>query len=860
MPLSAGTKLDGYEILSLLGAGGMGEVYRARDSVLKREVAIKVLPLFVSQDADRLRRFEQEAQAAAALNHPNILAVFQWGSIEGAPYLVSELLEGSTLRQLLQRGPLPVRKTIDLSVQVVRGLAAAHEKGIVHRDLKPENLFVTKDGRVKILDFGLAKLIERQPQSGDAGTTRTRATDPGTVMGTAGYMAPEQARGNPVDHRADIFAFGAILYEMLAGKRAFEKPTAVETMTAILNEDPPPISQIAGPVPPGLLRMVHRCLEKNPEQRFQSASDLAFALDALSDSGGSLAVAVDAPGSRPAKKPLLWLAGLAAALLLAAVAYLLLARQNKGPSLRISAYEQITHDGHRKGLSGTDGSRLYLTQIFPNSIGQVAVSGGEIAPVQVDIPAPRVIDVSPDGTALLVESFSGVGSAEYALFSVRILEGSPRRLANAAGANWSPDGETIAYSTRDGDIYLTQSDGTGVHKLASTGLSSFYFSWSPDGAKIRFTDMKESKIWEMSATGSNLHPLLPAGQVPLHQSQGRWAQDGRFFFVSRGQIWMLDRPRGLFRQQSNNPVQLTSGPIAWDSPIPSKDGKKIFAGGVTQRGEMVRYDSKSGQFVPFLAGVSAEFAAFSADGKSVAYVSFPDGILWKANRDGSKPVQLTDPNLYPRMLSWSPDGTQVLFEAQSESDNLVKTYIVPSQGGRPQRLLPEDKGPETDANWSPDGRKIVFGASNEGGQDIKSDLHIVDVDTRQVIAVAGSVGMFSPRWSPDGRSIAAATADGTKLKIYDLATGQWSLLYAGDFVFATWSRDGRYIYYLKFQTGNGIYRIRASGGEPERVADLTDVPYTGLFGMWMGLDPTDAPLIMRDTGSDDIYALTLEEK
>ncbi len=244
MQLTPGTRLDGYEVLGLLGAGGMGEVYRARDPVLKREVAIKVLPSFVLQDPDRLQRFEKEAQAAAALNHPNILAVHHFGVFQGAPYLVSELLVGETLRQQLERGLLPVRKAIDTGVQIAHGIAAAHEKGIVHRDLKPENLFVTKDGRVKILDFGLAKLTQPQEDSDAPGPTMTHATEPGVVMGTAGYMSPEQVRGRPVDHRADIFAFGAILYEMLAGKRAFQRPTSAETMTAILNEDPPSLSQI----------------------------------------------------------------------------------------------------------------------------------------------------------------------------------------------------------------------------------------------------------------------------------------------------------------------------------------------------------------------------------------------------------------------------------------------------------------------------------------------------------------------------------------------------------------------------------------------------------------------------------------
>lgn len=310
--LSAGTRLGEYEIKSMLGAGGMGEVYRARDARLGRDVAIKVLPALFSADSERLRRFEQEARAAAALNHPNILAVFQMGTFEGSPYLVSELLEGETLREVLKRGRLTVRKAIDYGVQIARGLAAAHEKGIVHRDLKPENLFVTKDGRVKILDFGLAKLAQPQTGSDRGAPTIGGETEPGVVMGTVGYMSPEQVRGQNADHRTDIFSFGTVLYEMLAGKRAFQKPTAADTQSAILKEDPASISQVTTSIPPALQRVVHRCLEKSPEQRFQSASDLAFALDAPpeptgqalspgSESGRGFAAS---PGTVTAARPL----------------------------------------------------------------------------------------------------------------------------------------------------------------------------------------------------------------------------------------------------------------------------------------------------------------------------------------------------------------------------------------------------------------------------------------------------------------------------------------------------------------------------------------------------------------------------
>jgi serine/threonine protein kinase len=285
--LTSGSKLGPYEILAPLGAGGMGEVYRARDVRLNRDVAIKVLPAAFVRDAERLRRFQQEAQAVAALNHPNILAVHDFGEHDGSPYLVTELLEGETLREKLRPGALPVRKATEYGAQVARGLAAAHEKGIVHRDLKPENVFVTRDGRVKILDFGLAKLI--QPEGAvlhDAATLASR-TEPGVVMGTVGYMSPEQVKGETADHRSDLFSFGAILYEMLSGKRAFHGDTAVETMSAILKQDPPELTETNRTVPPALERVVRHCMEKNPEERFQSARDVAFNLETLSEISSS---------------------------------------------------------------------------------------------------------------------------------------------------------------------------------------------------------------------------------------------------------------------------------------------------------------------------------------------------------------------------------------------------------------------------------------------------------------------------------------------------------------------------------------------------------------------------------------------
>src|SRR5437016_4620488 len=298
MPIAIGSRLGPYEIVSTLGAGGMGEVYRARDPRIGREVAIKVLPESLANDSDRLRRFEQEARATGTLNHPNLLVVFDFGKHDNSPFIVSELLDGSTLRDLLGAGRLPLRKVLDYSVQIASGLAAAHEKGVVHRDLKPENIFITRDDRVKLLDFGLAKLAIAEGSPKSKAETEQRGTSPGMVVGTAGYMSPEQVRGAAVDHRSDIFSLGVVLYEMLTGSKAFHGDSLVELMNAILKEDAPEFSDDDRRIPASVEKIMRRCLEKKPEHRFHSSHDLGFALEALSastsSSGSGLTIAANA--------------------------------------------------------------------------------------------------------------------------------------------------------------------------------------------------------------------------------------------------------------------------------------------------------------------------------------------------------------------------------------------------------------------------------------------------------------------------------------------------------------------------------------------------------------------------------------
>jgi serine/threonine protein kinase len=571
MPLAAGTKLDGYEVLGLLGAGGMGEVYRTRDPALKREVAIKVLPSFVSRDPDRLHRFEQEAQAAAALNHPNILAVYQFGVFEGAPYLVSELLEGGTLRHVLRRGPLPIRKAIDYGVQIAHGLAAAHELGIVHRDLKPENLFVTKDGRIKILDFGLAKLMHTQHPDGNV-PTMTHETDPGVVMGTAGYMSPEQVRGKTVDHRADIFAFGAILYEMLTGTRAFHRSTSAETMTAILNDDPPSISQLVQAIPPGLQRVVHRCLEKNPEQRFHSTSDLAFALEALSESGSSSPVSVPAVGKRPQSNMLTWSIGPVVILALGVAASYFVTRQQKLP------FE------HYSIQKATDSEHVELTAISPDGNYLAAVvrdANGARSLVLHHIPTnserPIVQDAaykyhdvifSPDGNYIYfrIDALGTPPPDRYDVYRVPVLGGQATQVIAGVDSPLSfiDRGQRVCFNRQDRPAgtykFLTVAVDGGDEQILANGKKPFARSavCDPNGRSAVFVE-GPGEVQSLDFASGAKRSLTSLTTLDGTLFDLLWTTDGGGLFAiistdarPNRQIVFLSYPGGKLRQISND--------------------------------------------------------------------------------------------------------------------------------------------------------------------------------------------------------------------------------------------------------------------------------------------------------------------
>lgn len=565
-------------------------------------------------------------------------------------------------------------------------------------------------------------------------------------------------------------------------------------------------------------------------------------------------------------------AGLLIAGLAAAVWYL----HRPLPPPHITEYVQITTDGRPKILAGTDGSRLYFTLMqstirSPHSLAEVAATGGEIAQIPIAIPGGLImaVDVSRDGSSALIASVEK-GTPPYAFWSASLVGGSIKRLLlSAQGAAYSPDGRSVAYTTAEGELWVMGTDGSGAHKVGSVGAGGAYMPiWSPDGSVIRF--LRGNQIWEIASNGSNPHQLLPGWHEAEGQCCGHWTPDGRFFlfasgrlWLNRGQIWALDERRGLLRQPPAEPIQLTSGPTRWGTPISSRDGKKIFTEGTSPRGELSRYDARSKQFHPFLKGISAEGVAFSRDGESVAYVSYPEGILWKAKQDGSNPVQLSQPPLHPMSPRWSPDGKQILFTDAAPS--VFESYIVPAESGSPRRLLPAADLETSDPDWSPDGKKIVLethvpGSIDEGG------LRVLDVASGQVSTVPGSASLFSPRWSPDGRKIAALKVDASStitsgLTIFDTETQRWTTLVKKDEVkYPAFSSDSQFLYYLLLGSDQAVYRVRVKGGEPERVVGLKDWHMTGYLSFWMGLDPTDAPLLLRDNGTSDLYAMTLEEK
>lgn len=811
MTLPAGMKLGPYEILAPIGAGGMGEVYRAKDSRLGREVAIKILPESFAREADRLRRFEQEARSVAALNHPNILAVFDVGQENGAPFLVSELLEGESLRAVLERGVLLQRKTIEYGVQIAHGLAAAHDKGIVHRDLKPENVFITKDGRIKILDFGLAKLAQAVGSSPDEVTLTRDHTAAGVVLGTASYMAPEQVRGEPSDPRTDIFAFGAVLYEMLSGVRAFRRDTAAETMTAVLKEDPAELSNPGRSISQTLERIVRRCLEKNAEQRFQSARDLSFALSALS--GTETNSAARAVASAPRRLPLLlWISALFALCAVAAVTWFLARRP--APTARMQFALAVPDEMSISQMAlSRDGSKLVfvspeeksaLPMLFVQNVGSPNVT-----PLQGTQGASFPF-WSPDGA--YVGFF-----ANDKLFKVAVSGGTPQALANALtprGGSWSSQDE-IVYSPNTGDsVSRVNANGSGASTVlriegALKNFSTLRFpAFLPDGQHFLLWEGNFSNTKDDRISGIYLVSLDGKEQKLVLLCHSSFDYDSH-------NLYYADDQRQLVRVAFDPATGKASGepvPLAdqvgfqpstyWAAIAASANGTLIYNNGVGAVQSQLVWIDRSGKELGKLGdpGIIAN-PTLSPDGSRVAVditdVKANNVDIWQMSTKGANDSRFTfDPSEQTDGV-WSRDGSQIAYRTITTTVP-VAVVVKAASGLQPEKLVvPSPNTGDLIVNsWSVDNKQIL----------------ITDQSTdREFLAVApSSGGNFAPllntksnetngQISPDGKWVSYASDESGSWEIYVTsfpgAAGKWQVSRGGG-TEPRWRGDGKEIFYI----------------------------------------------------------------
>ncbi|HXW93058.1 MAG TPA: protein kinase [Terriglobales bacterium] len=819
MALTLGAKLGPYEIQSPLGVGGMGEVYRARDARLGRDVAVKVLTESFAHDPIRLRRFEQEARAVAALNHPNILALYDVGTEDGRPYLVSELLEGQTLRQLLEEGPVPARKAGDYAVQVASGLAAAHEKGIIHRDLKPENIFITIEGRAKILDFGLAKLTQPSasiPSSSDGLTVTSSPTQAGVVLGTAGYMSPEQVRGDTIDHRTDIFSFGAVLYEMISGQRAFHRDTAAETMTAILKEEPPELADGSKIVSPTLDRIVRRCLDKQPEQRFQSARDLAFALGTLSGTQPTEAVRV-AAAPRTSQRGKWTTATAVLALLI--IGTLLGMFLHRTPAAR----------------------RMQFALPVPGEVSQIALSadGQMLAFVSPDdrtgVPAlfvqrvgdPAAIELAgTDGASYPFWSPDNAYVGFFAkakLMKIAVSGGSPQVLALAhegRGGSWGAKNVIVYTPNAQGGMWRVNADGTGNAPLNATlvGKGEQSQRWPvflPDGNHLLFwagnflnspddrvsgiyassLEAKEKKLVVLAHSNVGVGPghILYLDQKrrlvasnfdvaagisgephPIADSVGFspaviWgafsaAADGSLVYstsigTSVSQLTWLDR--------SGKELGLVGEPGTLSNPILSPDDRRVAvdiadlnANNVDIWLEGVEGNSN----MRFTFDPSEEaLGVWSRDSKTIVYRTVGDKVTLMSKAasglEKEKPLYTTEIHQDILANSWTADDQQVLctiFIDDRANDRATGLFLLPAAGGEPKPFL-QTRGSDRSGQISPDGKWVAYASTESGDWEIYLTTYPGAAGKWQVSRGGGT----EPRWRGDGKELYYIAQSGT---------------------------------------------------------------------------------------------------
>ncbi len=827
MPLSPGTKLGPYEIIAAIGAGGMGEVYRARDSRLDRLVAVKVLPGSFSSDPERLHRFQQEAMSAAALNDPGIVALYDVGTQDGFPYVVSELLEGETLRDRLRSGALSRRRSVEYGIQIARALAAAHDRGIVHRDLKPENIFVTREGRIKILDFGLAKLMRQEQTAAAAAQTMVPtvavATTPGVVLGTVGYMAPEQVRGLQADARSDIFALGAILYEMLSGQRAFKGPTAADTMTAILKEDPPELAETRREISPAVERIVRHCLEKNPEERFRSAHDVAFALENVSHTSQS-SVAIPAAHKTKwlsATKPAL--GALASAAVVAATFLLWPATQQSTlPTFHRLTFERGMIPSARFASDGR--SVLYAAswENKPVRLFSTPIDSPQARPLELEsasllgIAGPTEIALAIGGTMT-----NHLVMRDATLATAPIAGGAPREiLEQVRAADWGPDGNPAVVHYVNGRCRIEYPIGKVLYE--TSGWIS-HMRISQKGDRIAFL----------------LHPAWPddRGSVAVVDLKGNeksltreWEGEEGLAWSPRGdEVWFsatsagADRvlyavtAAGRLRAVLRIPGGLTLHDVAPDGRtlLSFEDERAGMKGG--HEGDNDRDLTWLGWTVPEAISPDGKWVVFSEEGEPAGNAY----IVAIRSFDGSPPKRLGEGHA----LGFSPDGKWV---ASTHADRSPHITLLPTGPGQPNHVEVSNLEFVSRASFFPDGKRLLVTGA-ERGRAYRT--YALDLSGGKATPITPE-GVDSLALSPDGNQLAARDLSGN-ITVYALKGEQAHIVpNTNGMIPLSWSTDGRYLFTtVPDELPARILRVELISGKEQLVRKWVSTD-SGVYVIW----------------------------